>query len=103
MQYDVYRNPSPRSRDEIPYLLDVQAELLEDLATRMVIPLVRLEVAGKPLRILTPIFEIEQQKVVLSVPEISGVPVKALGEKVGSLAAERDSIVAALDLLLTGA
>lgn len=39
MQYDVYPNPSPRMRDVYPYVLEVQSDLLNALATRMVVPL----------------------------------------------------------------
>ncbi len=39
MQYDVYPNPSPKSRDQYPYLVDIQSDLLSALATRMLVPL----------------------------------------------------------------
>ena len=32
-QFDVYRNPNPATRGRIPFVLDVQAALLESLAT----------------------------------------------------------------------
>ena len=102
MQFDVYRNPSPRSRVRVPYLLDVQAELLDGLATRVVIPLLPRETVP-PARILNPIVTIERQEYVLSTAELASVPLGALGEKAGNLAAERTAILAALDLLLTGA
>jgi len=37
-RFDVYANPGSKS-DTTPYLLDVQSDLLDDLETRMVIPL----------------------------------------------------------------
>lgn len=40
MQFDVYENENPASRQRFPYLLDVQAELLDSLGTRVIIPLV---------------------------------------------------------------
>jgi len=39
MQFDVFENPSPRTRDAYPYVVDVQSDLLSSLATRMVVPL----------------------------------------------------------------
>ena len=33
-QFDVYENPNPASQKSIPYLLDVQTDLLDNLATR---------------------------------------------------------------------
>ena len=39
MQFDVFENPSLRTRDAYPYVVDVQSYLLSSLATRMVVPL----------------------------------------------------------------
>jgi len=102
-QFDVHRNANPATRDQVPYLLDVQAELLEDLATRVVVPLVSAGVTGRPIQHLNPEFVIEDVRVVMSTPELAGVPRRALGETVTTLAARRGDIVEALDFLFTGA
>jgi len=39
---------------------------------------------------------------VVSSAELAGVSIRSLGEKVASLKAQRDEIIAALDLLFTG-
>jgi toxin CcdB len=102
-QFDVYRNPNAASRARIPYLLDVQSDLLGPFATRIVVPLCKPEVlSGKPAERLNPAFEIEGRKLLMLTPELAGVPRKALGEVVANLASERAAIVAALDLALTG-
>ncbi len=102
-QFDVYRNPNPATRNRIPYLLDVQAGLLESLATRIVVPLCKPEVlAGKPAERLNPQFEIEGHKVVMLTQELAGVPRKLLGEPIRDLAAQRGPIIAALDFAFTG-
>ena len=38
-QFDVFRNPSTTTRKHFPYLVDIQSPYLEELATRIVIPL----------------------------------------------------------------
>jgi toxin CcdB len=102
-QFDVYRNPNPATRTRIPYLLDVQAELLDALATRVVVPLCRPDVlSGKPAERLNPQFELEGRKVLMLTPELAGVSRKALGERIANLADERTAITAALDLVFTG-
>lgn len=102
-QFDVYRNANPASRARVPYLLDVQSDLLEPLATRIVVPLCRPELlSGKPAERLNPAFEVEGRKLLMLTPEIAGVSRKALGERVANLAAERAAIVGALDLAFTG-
>lgn len=103
-QFSVHRNPSPHSREATPYLLDIQHDLLSDLGTRVVVPLSPSErLAAKPLRTLTPIFEIEGRRCVLVTPQLAGIPKSALGPPIGDLAEHRVEILAALDLLLTGA
>jgi toxin CcdB len=102
-QFDVYRNPNAATRARVAYLLDVQSDLLEPLATRIVVPLCKPEVlSGKPAERLNPAFEVEGRKLLMLTPELAGVSRKALGERVANLAAERAAIIAALDLVLTG-
>jgi toxin CcdB len=102
-QFDVYRNANPASRARLPYLLDVQSDLLALLATRIVVPLCKPELlSGKPAERLNPAFQVEGRKLLMLTPEIAGVSRKALGERVASLAAERAAIIAALDVAITG-
>ena len=55
-------------------LLDVQAELLESLATRLVVPLCKPEVlGGKAAERLNPQFEVEGRKLVMLTPELAGM------------------------------
>jgi hypothetical protein len=34
-QFDVHRNPEPATRDRVPYVVDLQSDLLADLQTRL--------------------------------------------------------------------
>ncbi len=102
-QFTVYRNKSSRSKGRIPFLLDVQSDLLSELHTRVVIPLYsKTASGGKPMTRLAPELEVEGRKLVLITPQLAGVSVKDLGEPVASLAPHRAEIIAALDLLFTG-
>jgi len=102
-QFDVYRNPNPSSRTRIPFLLDVQAGLLDSLATRVVVPLCSPELlGGKTAERLNPVLEIQGRQFVLLTPEVAGIPRKVLGERVGNLASKREAIVSALDVIFTG-
>ena len=102
-RYDVFRNPNPRSRIHNPYLLDVQADALAGLKSRVVVPFSPAEEAPKMPRSLYPLFEIEGCAMVMLTPLVAGVPLASLGEHVGTLEEEGVTILAALDLLLTGA
>ena len=100
-QFDVYLNPNADTRESIPFLLDVQADLLDMLSTRVVVPLVVADEMS-PAKNLNPQFKIKGIAVVMSTAELAGVSIRALGDKVVSLKNKRDEIIAALDLLFTG-
>lgn len=101
-QFDVYHNPNPDTRKRFPYLLDVQDEILEVLATRVVVPLMPLTASSRPMDRLNPVLDIAGEEFVASVPELAGVPKSMFGQPVANLATARDDIIAALDFLFTG-
>ena len=101
-QFDLYVNPSKETSSAVPYLLDLQSDLLDQMTTRVVAPLFWAEATGAPARTLMPHFEVDGRKVVMSTPELAGVSRSQLGPRVGSLADHRTEIIAALDLLFTG-
>ena len=101
-QFDVYHNPNAATNRTIPYLLDIQVDLLDNLSTRVVVPLVAASAVGKAIRHLNPEFRIGDVAVFMSTAELAGIPIRALGGKVFSLNEKRNEIIAALDFLLTG-
>jgi len=102
-QWSVHRNLNPSSRGEVPYLLDVQADLLAPLGTRVVVPLFKKAAAPPELLTrLTPSLRVRGETLVLMTPRLAGVRTKDLGEQVTDLSGKRAEILAALDLLLTG-
>jgi len=102
-QFSVYRNKNPASKATYPFLVDVQSNLLEDLRTRVVVPLSKVaSLARKPVSQLTPLLQFEGDTYVLVTPQLAGIPRSELGAVSGSLSDRRDTIVAALDFLLTG-
>lgn len=99
-QFDVCRNEGRGAADR-PYILVLQSDLLSDLGTRVVAPLVA-STAYRSFQALTPAFAVEGKEVFLSVLEIATVPAGILGPVVGNLGEERYRILSALDLLFTG-
>jgi toxin CcdB len=103
-QFDVYPNPEPSQKDKIPYLLDLQCDLLHGLNTTLVAPLYDLDLTNRhQVRGVTPVFVVEGRRVVMVTPELAGVPVRRLPPKIGNLAVERDAIISAVDFVFTGA
>jgi toxin CcdB len=101
-QFDVYENPNEETNRVIPYLLDVQADLLDTLATRVAVPLIAASAMGKAIKNLNPEFTIRNASVFMSTAEMAGVPVRSMGEKVSSLKDQRNEIIAALGFLFAG-
>lgn len=102
-QFDVYRNADPSSRKRFPLLLDIQADVLDTLDTRVVVPLAALdERSAPPITGLMPVFEIEGSPVVMHTAEMAGIARKALGPKIFTLSGHRHEIVAALDVVISG-
>ncbi|MCW3476903.1 CcdB family protein [Limobrevibacterium gyesilva] len=101
MQCDVHRNPGD-SRDYAPFLLDVQADLLDDLDTRVVVPLVHARVFGRRAERLHPLFNVEGQDVVMATHLVAAVKRTGLGVRIASLRDQREVVIGAIDVLLAG-
>jgi toxin CcdB len=84
------------------YLLDVQANILEHLNTRVVVPLLPLAVAPKPAATLNPVFTINGESLVMATQFMAAVPGSLLKLPECSLESSRLEITAAMDLLFQG-
>lgn len=99
-QFDLFSNS--RSKN-YPLLLDLQSDLLRDLATRVVAPLSSVKrLGGKPIGHLNPVVTVAGVDYAILLQELAALPVKALGKSVGNLGERRSELIAALDLLFTG-
>ena len=102
-QFDVYRNPSTTTRDHYPYLVDIQNPYLQELATRIVIPLGKASLfKNTAMKGLTPEVTFHDEKLLLLTPQISSMPKKQLKESIGSLSHLRDELINALDFAVFG-
>ena len=102
-QFSVHENSNPRTRDDIPFLLDVQSDVLSILATRMVVPLYRSDaIRSRAMTRLTPSVRFKNKALVAMVPEMAGIHLRDLGPLAGDLPDVRGEMVQAIDLLITG-
>lgn len=102
-QFDVYQNPSARTRNLYPYIVDIQNPIISDVATRIVVPLGAFQYfKNEGMTGLTPEIEYDGNKLLLLIPQIASVPAKSLSNPIGSLEHFRDEIIAALDFAITG-
>jgi toxin CcdB len=98
-QFDVYENINESSKENIPYLLDIQNDILKNLSSRVVVPLV---INAKRAKILNPKFDIEDIQVTMSTSELASLSINNIGTKVCSLKNKREEIINAVDFLITG-
>lgn len=96
-RFDVYARSGQRG-----FLLDCQADLLSDLNTRFVVPLLLATEAPRPAKQLNPLFEVQGTAVVMVTQFAAAIPVRELGEHAGSLAGRQEQILNALDMLISG-
>lgn len=102
-QFDVFKNPSKVTRKHFPYLVDIQSPYLEELATRIVVPLAKAsELKKGTMKGLTPEFQFENEKLLFLTPQISSMPEKLLKDPVGSVSHLREELLNSLDFAVLG-
>lgn len=102
-QFDVYANPSKATRKAYPFIVDIQSNIISDIATRIVVPLGRkADFKNEELKGLTSAVTYEGEDLLLLIPQVASIPTTALKDPVGSLSHLRDKIIAALDFAITG-
>ncbi|WP_068077804.1 CcdB family protein [Novosphingobium lentum] len=96
-KFDVYRQVGTG-----PLVLDCQADLLDGLTTRLVVPLLPEAHVPKPIARLHPVFAIDGERLVMATHLASAIAVRELGARVVSLLPKQDAIGNALDMLIAG-
>ena len=102
-QFAVHRNRHQATKARFPLLLDVQSDLLEPLATRVVVPLAPAgSIARSAMDTLTPTLRVEGKDYLMMTPQLAGISTRELGPAVDDLSIQRGTILAAMDMLFTG-
>ncbi len=102
-QFDVYPNPSNKTKKFLPYLLDIQKAYLSDLSTRIVIPLgLTSAFKNRAMDMLTPEVSYEGDKLLILTPQMSSVASSILKKPLGSLSHFREEIINSLDFAVSG-
>lgn len=102
-QFFAYQNPNPASREQFPYLLDIQNNLLDDLRTTIVVPLCpSASVAHIAISKLNPVLNIGGDRFTAIVQDMAGVDRRQLGREACDLTHYRAEIITAVDFLLSG-
>ena len=102
-QYDVYPNPSRSAVDGIPFVVVIQSDLLDALATRLTLPLAMpsASVARAPVA-LCPTMVVNGKRLHALAHFAAPLPAKLLRQPVANLTAQSSLLVAAIDAVLSG-
>jgi toxin CcdB len=100
-QFDVVPNPEPDDAASRPYLVILQSDLVSDLRSTVVAPLVpRPQMTGAQR--LNPIFSINGAEYWLATHELFAVEQRVLKNGIANLAEHHSTIMSALDFVFTG-
>lgn len=83
-------------------LVDLQADLLDVLKTRIVAPLIPVDEMSWSISHLNPRFELDDGVYVMATQRMAAIPLAELGDRIADLSEFRDVIVAATDFLFQG-
>ncbi len=102
-QYDVYVNPQRNSREFVPYVMDVQSNLIDSLSTRLVMPLSRVGASQRQLPAnLCPVMQVDRERLIMLPHLAAPVAASVLKSPVLNLQAQASDIVAAIDAVISG-
>ena len=95
-RFDVYREIGGR------LVVNVQAALLPELGTRLVVPLLPPDLFPKPIARLHPKVTVDGVELVFATHLMAAVRIRALGRPLYSLDPHYDRLVAAIDMAFNG-
>lgn len=101
-QYDVFPNPSTSAAHGIPFVVVVQSELLDALATRLTLPLAVPDATARVPTVLCPVILVNGQRLHALAHYAAPLPARLLRRPVDNVAAQAGALVAALDAVLSG-
>ena len=101
-QYDVFPNPSASGASGIPYVVVIQSDLLDALATRLTVPLAVLDFPGKVPTALCPVIVVKGERFHALAHYAAPLPAKVLRRAVDNVAAQAHALVSAIDAVLSG-
>ena len=101
-QYDVYVNPSKSAADGIPFVVVIQSNLLDALATRLTMPLAISDASMKTPTSLCPVVLFKGQRLHALAHFPAPLPAKLLKRPVANVAAQGSALVSAMDAVLSG-
>jgi len=100
-QFDIYINPHQKTRAIDSFIINLQNDLLDNLATRIVAPIAPYnQFNSQIIDKLTPLVLHKEHELLILMPQISSMPERLLNSPIGSLSHLRDEIIVALNFAI---
>lgn len=102
-QFDILQNKNNSSKKEVPYLINLQSDPMDILATTIVAPLRKTSKYSK--QILTKLhipISINNIDYTIFTSELASIPITIIGDKILNANYLRQECTEAIDLLFTG-
>lgn len=100
-QFDVFPNPSPRSRVAAPFVVLMQSHFMDLMTTALIAPLIREPRSGDFTRVSVEV-RLNGETLYLSLAEMAPILRSHLRRSVGNITTYEDDVRRALDRLFTG-
>jgi toxin CcdB len=102
-QYTVYKNLNVNTNKVYPYLMNVQSDFLENLDSRLVIPLAAKNYFKNiEIQKLTPVINIGGRDFLLLTPQMASIHKKHLKEPAADCSSIHNIILSSIDFLISG-
>ncbi|MBE8595070.1 CcdB family protein [Xenorhabdus sp. BG5] len=103
-QYAIYRNRSSKSREQYPFIIDIQNDLLDDYDSRVIMPIAPISDKNSLVKTLTPVIEIKGNRYIVITKSVTTVAKSKLkaADIVCIMPGIHSDIVAALDTIVSG-
>jgi len=99
-QFDLYENQNRESRETYPFLLEIQADILRDLNTRLTVP---LAVASQQYKLpFTPLIEVHGKAYMVMFHLMASYPINEYGTLIGNFEKDRSVLLGAYDFMIQG-
>jgi toxin CcdB len=99
---DVFPNPSRTAAEGIPYVVVIQSDLIDSLATRLTVPLASPGVVAKVPTALCPVIVVKGERLHALAHYAAPLPAKVLRGPVDNVVAQASALVSAMDMVLSG-
>jgi len=102
-QFDISKNNSKTSKNDVPYIMEIQSESVSILDTRIVVPLRKAENnLDKMISKIHVSIEVGNKKYIAFISEMAAIPSGIMSSAISNGGLKRTEIIAAIDLLFTG-